>query len=120
VLDEVFATFPDVLPEYVDRDPARKCIRARADNGRVVTLFFHPRIAAAGISSCRPDGDNGWFGEPGWSPVRRWVVLTSIHADESINATGRDRATEYIQVEGGFDPLPGDGVAPSAFVNLSA
>lgn len=106
VLDEVFALIPTVLPEYVDQDPSRKCIRARADDGRTVTLFFKPRLTAEGITSCQRDGDNGWFGQPGWSPIRRWVAMASIHIDESINAMGRDHATEYVQVEGGFDPLP--------------
>lgn len=104
VLDDVFALIPEVLPEYVDQDVGRKCIRARAADGRVVTLYFHPSITAAGIRSCERDGDAGWFGDSSWSPLRRWVALTSVHIDESINALGRSHATDYVQVDGGFDP----------------
>lgn len=105
ILSEVFAIVPEVLPEYIDSDLSRKMIRVRADDGRTVTLYFSPKLSAEGIRSCHPDGDVGWFGHSSWTPTRRWVALMAVHVDESINAVGRSHATEYVQVEGGFDPV---------------
>lgn len=106
VLDDVFDLIPEVVSEYVDHDSHRKVVRVRANDGRIVSLYFSPGITAEGIRSCRPGGSAGWFGIRSWTPTRRWVALASIHIDESINAIGRSHATAYMQVEGGFDPAP--------------
>lgn len=105
VLDEVLALIPDVVPGYIDQDPAHGRFRVRADDGRIVTLSLSAKYTAAGIRMCEPSGDAGWFGDPAWSAARRWVALMSVHVDESINVLGRNHATAYRQVDGGFDPL---------------
>lgn len=100
-LDEVFALLPETVTGYIDQDRAKKRIRVRADDGRVVTLFFRPAVVADGVAHAAEDLH--WFGPPGWSPAKRWVALTSIHIDESIN--GLVKGTEYVQRAGGFDPI---------------
>jgi hypothetical protein len=100
LLDQVFELLPEAVDGYIDQDRAKKRVRVRADDGRTVTLYFRPPVIAAAMKA---PGHLAWFGDKAWSPLRRWVALLSVHIDESINAL--NKATEYVQHEGGFRPI---------------
>ncbi|MFE7846187.1 hypothetical protein ACFUTX_13455 [Microbacterium sp. NPDC057407] len=99
-LDQVFELLPEVVEGYLDQDRTKKRIRVRAADRRIVTVYFSPAVVSAGLKKAE---DLAWFGDRGWSPARRWVALTSIHIDESIN--GLTKADAYRQRAGGFDPV---------------
>jgi len=101
-LDEFFALLPEAIEGYVDQYRAIKRIHVRAADGRTVTVYFRPEIIKEALAD---PADISWLGQPGWSPLRRWIALMSVHLDESINGLGK--ASEYVQRAGGFDPVEG-------------
>ncbi|MFK4731284.1 hypothetical protein ROT00_16465 [Agromyces mediolanus] len=104
IVDRLFEILPRLDDTIIETDRAGLTMKARAMDGRVVTLQFDPRLCGATVRQIDETGDLKWL-ESGPAD-RRWFSLLVAHISESINASGRDHASTYVQVPDGFDPVP--------------
>ncbi|GAA2451355.1 hypothetical protein [Agromyces soli] len=104
IVERLFEILPRLDDTIIEADRAALTMNVRAMDGRVVTLQFDARLCGATVRQIDEAGDLKWLDS---GPAdRRWFSLLVTHISESINAFGRDHASRYVQVPGGFDPVP--------------